>query len=1120
MRIGVFICHCGLNIAGTIDVKKVAEEAKKIKDVVFSTNYIYMCSEPGQQLFIDTIRDYNLDGAVVANCSPTLHERTFRNAAIRAGINPYKVEIANIREQISWPHMDEPEIATRKALRVIETVVEKLRRNISLRLNKVPITKRALVIGGGIAGIQSALDIADGGYEVVLVEKEPTIGGKMILLSETFPTLDCPQCIETPKMTDVGQHPNIKLYTYSEIENISGYIGNFDVKIKRKTAYVDYSKCKGCADCAEVCPVLIPDSYNGFLSLRKAIYRPFAQAVPNVFTIEKKGTPPCKATCPAHLNVQGYVAATRAGRFDQGIKIIREESRFPFAGIAGRICTHPCERECDRKNVDDSVSIKYIKRFLADWEWKTKNKIDASFEIKEERKEKITIIGAGPSGLTAAFDLRLEGFQVEVIDKLPEPGGLLLTGIPSYRLPKDVLKREIDFIKSTGVKFRMNTEVGKDISFKEILENSDAVFIGAGAHKEMKMGIEGEEIEGVIGALHFLKKVNLGEDIELGENVFVVGGGNSAIDAARTTLRLGKKVKIVYRRSIEEMPAIKDEVEAAIEEGIEILFLTNPVRFIGENNKLKGMELIKMRLGEPDSSGRRRPIPVEGSNYIVDCDNVILAIGEKPELSFLGDVDIKKTEWGSILTDEITLQTSIPKVFAGGDVSRGPATFIDAVGDGRRAAESIKKFLNKEDLYENREFLPPFKSDLKGYREIAEKIDRKKIPSLPVNERINNFKEVETGFNEEQIIEEAKRCINCGGCSECKLCIEKCEPKAIDHNRKDEIVEEKVGAIIVATGFELLPIKELPEYGGGKIKDVIDGLQFERLLCASGPTAGVPKRPSDGKIPESVAFISCAGSRDPAHNLAYCSRVCCMYLAKQAMLYKHQVHNGKAYIFYIDIRSNGKGYEEFVQRAKEEEEVLYIRGKVSKIYEKNGKVVILGVDTLLGERIQLEVDMVVLGTAMIPSSGARELAKKLRIQTDEYGWLKEVHLKLRPLETSTSGIFIAGVSQYPKDITDTVSHASGAASKVLSLFSKDEYLREPIIASVDTDVCSGCGICESICPYSAITIDKRKKVSVVNEAICEGCGACSAGCPSGAITLKNLTKSQVFDMVHIITGDY
>lgn len=1120
MRIGVFICHCGLNIAGTIDVKKVAEEAKNIKDVVFSTTYMYMCSDPGQQLFIDKIKEYNLDGAVVANCSPTLHERTFRNAAIKAGLNPYKVEIANIREQVSWPHMDEPEEATKKALKVIETVVQKVKRNLELHLNKVPVTKRALVIGGGIAGIQAALDIADGGYEVVLVEKEPTIGGKMILLSETFPTLDCPQCIETPKMTDVGQHPNIKLYTYSEIESISGYIGNFNVNIKRKSAYVDYSKCKGCADCAEVCPVSLPDNYNGYLSLKKAIYRPFAQAVPNVFTIEKKGTPPCKARCPAHLNVQGYVAATRAGRFDQGIKIIREEGKFPFAGIAGRICTHPCESECDRKNVDESVIIKFIKRFLADWELKEKGKIDANFEIKQERKEKITIIGAGPSGLICAFDLRLLGFQVEIIDKLPEPGGLLLTGIPSYRLPKDILRREIDFIKSMGIKFRMNTEVGKDISFKEILDNSDAVFIAAGAHKEIEMGIEGEKLEGVLGALDFLKKVNLGKKVELGENVFVVGGGNSAIDAARTALRLGKKVKIIYRRSIEEMPAIKDEVEAAIEEGIEIIFLTNPVRFIGEDGRLKKMELIKMKLGEPDSSGRRRPIPLEGSNYTIDCDNVILAIGERPELSFLGDVDIKKTKWDSILTDEITLQTSIPKVFAGGDVSRGPATFIDAVGDGRRAAESIKKFLNNEDLYKDREFSQPFKSEIRGYRELAENIKRIKIPSLPVYSRINNFDEVEIGYSEDDIIEQAKRCINCGGCSECKLCVEKCEPKAIDHSLKDMIVEEKVGAIVVATGFELLDLKELPEYGGGKIPDVIDGLQFERLLCASGPTAGVPKRPSDGKIPESIAFISCAGSRDPAHNLAYCSRICCMYLGKQAMLYKHQVHNGKAYVFYIDIRSNGKGYEEFIQRAKEEEEVLYLRGKVSKLYRKNDKIIILGVDTLLGERIELEVDMVVLGTAMIPSNGAKELAKKLRIPTDAYGWMQEVHLKLRPLETATSGIFIAGVSQFPKDITDTVSHASGAASKVLSLFSKDEFLREPIIAYVDTEICAGCGFCEAICPYNAITIDKKRKVSVVNEAICEGCGACSAGCPSGAITLKNLSKSQVFDMVNIITEEY
>ena len=1118
-RIGVFVCHCGLNIAGVIDVKKVVKEISKHPDVVHAEDYIYMCSDPGQERVVEAIKKYNLDGVVVSNCSPTLHELTFRNAAARAGLNPYRVEIANIREQCSWPHEDNKEEATKKAIKIINAAIEKLKLDSALTPISIPITKRALVIGGGITGIQAALDIADAGYEVVLVEKTPSIGGRMIQLSETFPTLDCPQCIETPKMTGVAHHPNIKLYTYSEVEEVSGYIGNFDVKIRKKSPYVDYEKCKGCGDCAEACPVIIPGEFDRGLSTQKAIYRPFAQAVPNVFTIKKKGIPPCRARCPVHLNAHGYIAAARAGRFDRGIEIIRKENHFPFAGVAGRICTHPCEVDCDRGNVDSPVTIKYIKRFLADWEWKEKGKIDFKEEVKPERKEKVTVIGAGPAGLMAAYDLRREGFQVEVIDALPEPGGLLISGIPPYRLPRDVLKREVDFIKSLGIKFTMNTLVGRDIKFSDIVKRSDAVFIAAGAHKERKMGIEGEDLHGVMGALDFLRKVNLGEGVELGEKVYVVGGGNSAIDAARTALRLGKRVKIVYRRSIQEMPAIHEEVEAALEEGIEIMFLTNPVKFIGENGRLKGMELIRMELGEPDESGRRRPIPVEGSEFTVECDNVILAIGEKPDLSFI-DLDIETTSWGTIKVDEITLATSIPGVFAGGDIVRGPSTFIDASGDGKIAAESIKKYLNGEDLYTNREFEPWFHSDLKGDRKLAYPRERKKIPTIELKKRITSFEEVELGYSEEDIIEEAKRCINCGACSECKLCVEVCEPDAIFHDMKDEIVEEKVGAIVVATGFDLMPLSKLPEYGGGKIPDVIDGLQFERILSASGPTAGEVRRPSDGKIPKEVVFVSCAGSRDPALGVPYCSRICCMYQAKQAMLYKHAVHDGQAYILYIDIRSNGKGYEEFVQRAKEEEQVVYIRGKAGKIFRRGDKVVVWGVDTLTGDKVEIEADLVVLATAMVPSEGARELAKKLRIPVDKDGWLSEAHFKLRPLETVTAGIYIAGAATFPKDINDSVSQASGAASKVVGLFSQKEVMHEPIVAEVDHEVCAGCGMCETICAYEAVKVDPVIKKAVVNQALCEGCGACQATCPSGAIKHRNFMRDQISRIIEVATEDY
>ncbi|MCK4574933.1 CoB--CoM heterodisulfide reductase iron-sulfur subunit A family protein [candidate division WOR-3 bacterium] len=649
-RIGVFICHCGLNIAKAVDMEKATQESRKIPGVIYATNYMYMCADPGQAMVEETIKKEHLDGIVIANCSPTLHEVTFRNVAERAGMNPYRCEIANIREQCSWPHEHEgKEYATEKAIKIIKMTVNKLVNDDSLLPALIPITKRALVIGGGIAGIQTALDIADGGFEVILVEKSPSIGGKMIQLSETFPTLDCPQCIETPKMVSCGQHSNIKIYAYSEVEEVNGYVGNFNVRIKQKASYIDREKCNGCGECMEKCLTYVDSEFDLGLIKRKAIYTPFPQAVPNLPVVDRE----------------------HCGHFTTGL---------------------------------------------------------------------------------------------------------------------------------------------------------------------------------------------------------------------------------------------------------------------------------------------------------------------------------------------------------------------------------------------------------------------------------------------------------------CRICQAICPKEAIDFNQEDTFVEEEVGAIIVATGFDLMPNEKIKEYVNDP--DVVNGLEFERLLCPSGPTNGLPVRPSDWTIPKDVTFISCAGSRDPEHGVAYCSRLCCMYLIKQAMLYKHAVPDGQAYIFYIDIRSNGKGYEEFVQRAKEEDNVIYLRGKVSKIARENGKLKVWGVDTLTGEQVELMTDMVVLATAMIPSEGSDELARKLRLSTDQYGWFQEAHLKLRPLETLTSGIYIAGVSQFPKDITDAVSQASGAAAKVLALFSQDEIHGNPVIAHVDEEICAGCGTCEKICEYSAVEIDPIRNVAVVNEALCEGCGACAGACPSGAMQHKNFTTKQIFDMVGVATEKY
>jgi heterodisulfide reductase subunit A len=655
-RIGVFICHCGENIAGTVDTAAVAKACADLPGVVHSVDYKYMCSDPGQNLIKEAIREQRLTGVVVAACSPRMHEPTFRRACAEAGLNPFLCEMANVREHCSWVHAKEP-ATTEKAIDLVRILVEKVKRNRPLFPINVPVTKTALVIGGGIAGIQASLDIANAGHKVILVERDPSIGGHMAQLSETFPTLDCSQCILTPRMVEVAQHPNITLYTYAELESLSGFIGNFHAVIRKKARGIDEKLCTGCGVCTTKCPTKkIPSEFNAGLGPRTAIYVPFPQAVPN-------------------------------------------------------------------KPVIDRVHCTYYK------------------------------------------------------------------------------------------------------------------------------------------------------------------------------------------------------------------------------------------------TGR------------------------------------------------------------------------------------------------------------------------------------------------------------------CKLCERVCPTQALRYDQQDELVEADVGAVVVATGYDVKGADFFPEYGYGRYQDVITGLQFERLLSASGPTLGVPKRPSDGKVPETVAFIACAGSRDPAKGLSYCSKICCMYTAKHAMLYKHKVHGGQAYVFYMDIRAGGKMYEEFVRRAVEEDHVRYVRGRVSRIYERDGKLIVKGVDTLLSARpIEIAADLVVLATAMVAQPDAEALAQKMKISYDADKFLSEAHPKLRPVEMNTAGIFVAGACQAPKDIPEAVAQASGAASKVAGLFSRDELSREPVVAVVNRtapplfSTCAGCFLCESACPYQAIereeikTRDGKliKTVAKVNQGVCQGCGTCVALCRSKSIDLQGFTNEQVF----------
>ena len=1102
-RIGVYVCHCGTNISGRVDAEKVAEFARDLDSVAVARDYKYMCSDPGQNLIKEDIKELGLNRVVVASCSPLMHEPTFRRACQDAGLNPYLFEMANIREHCSWVHEDGG-MATEKAKALISAAVRRVYYQEPLEAKEAPVNPNVLVVGGGIAGIQAALEIADSEHQVYLVEREPSIGGYMAKFDKTFPTLDCAACILTPKMTTVGQHPYIQLMSYSEVEDVSGYVGNFKVRVKRKARYVLEDKCTGCAECTKVCPVALDSEFDEGLSKRKAIYIPFPQAVPCKSVIDKRGYPPCRVACPAGVNAQGYIALISQGKFREALEVMRRT--MPFAGVCGRVCNHPCETDCERGRIDEPMSIRALKRFIADYELKVGREKATPVELTKE--DKVAVIGSGPSGLACAYDLIRKGYPVTVFEALPMAGGLLHYGIPEYRLPKKVLDNEIDYIKELGVEIKTNTPV-RDLG-QMFEQGYRAIFIGTGAGVSQKMGIPGEESNGVIHALDFLKQMNSKGKVSLGDRVAVIGGGNAAVDSARAALRLGaKEVAIVYRRSQAEMPAWATEVHEAEREGVQIHFLAVPVRVLSQDGRLTGIECIRMELGEPDDSGRRRPIPVKGSEFALDVDNVIIAIGQAVDRAGLAE-ELTYTGWGTLSVDPGTLETSISGVFAGGDIVAGPADVIGAIAAGKEAAESIDRYLSGTDLRQGRPNQITRVKDV--VKEGVQQQARAVMPLLDLKRREGSFVEVELGFDEKTAIDEAKRCLGCAACCECLECVKVCEAEAIDHEMQDETVEVDVGSIIIATGFQQFDPSVIYQYGYGRYDNVVAGLQFERMSNASGPTGGEILL-TDGRRPQSVAILHCVGSRDENYH-KYCSRVCCMYSLKYSHLIREKIPNAEIYQLYIDLRCAGPGYEEFYNRLQEEG-VNFIRGRAAEVTdlaetpEEKGRLTVLCEDTLIGRQRRIPVDMVILSCALEPRADAEELAKLFKVSRRADGFFMEKHPKLDPVATMTDGIFVVGCCQSPKDIPDTVAQASAAAARALAMISKGRVEIEAAIAVVDEELCSGCKTCGPLCPYGAISFDEEKKVSVINEALCKGCGTCAAACPSGAITARHFTTEQI-----------
>lgn len=883
----------------------------------------------------------------------------------------------------------------------------------------------SMVVGGGIAGMQSALDLANGGYMVHLVTNQPSIGGKMAQLDKTFPTNECSMCLLGPKMTDVLNHPNIQIHTCTDVEKVTGEAGNFKAQVRKAPRYVNVNECTACGDCEQVCPVSVPDAFNEDKSERRAIHRMFPQAVPNRYLIEKSGTSPCRNACPSGINVHGYVALASQGKFKEAWELIRQEVPFPV--ICGTVCHHPCEATCQRGKVDEPVAISRIKRFVGNYMLEHLDEV--TLEVTEKRDEKVAVVGSGPAGLACAYHLARRGYQVTVFEALPVVGGMMRVGIPEYRLPKDLVQAEIDLITKQGVEIKTNTPIGKDLSVNMLFDQGyKAVFLGIGAHQPDRLNIPGEEKESVHHGVAFLRQVSLNEKTSIGRRAVVVGGGNTAMDAARTALRLGaEEVTIMYRRSEADMTALPEEIHEAQEEGINFMFYVSPIEIIGDS-RVQGVKCVRNELGEPDSSGRRRPVPVKGSEFTVDIDDIIIAVSQAPSDSFFADHDNSVTRKGrNIQIDEVTLETNIPGVFAGGDAVTGPATLIEAAAAGKTAAESIDRFIEGKDLKADRGRKSSLPEAVKTPEQLARIPKKPRIvpDKIGISERKRTFQEVVLAYSAEMAMEEAGRCLDCGVCCECLQCVSACKKNAVCHQDQELIEELNIGSVIMAPGFDVYDARLRGEYGYGFYENVLTSMDFERLLSSTGPSQGHVVRPSDHTAPKKLAFIQCVGSRDCERGSEYCSSICCMYSTKEAIISREHDANIEPTIFYLDMRSYGKNFDKYVKSAVNAG-VRYERAMISSVKEDPETKNLIIKYMKDGKIITEEFAMVVLAVGVKPPKDARKLAQAAGIRINDYGfaWTDP----LDPTRSSRNGIYVAGGFQGPRDIPETVMNASAAAA--------------------------------------------------------------------------------------------
>ncbi len=893
--------------------------------------------------------------------------------------------------------------------------------------DKRPLDYDVMVVGAGVAGMETAASMGDMGYRVLLVDKNASIGGRAILLSKVFPTLDCASCIVTPKMASVSHHPNVQLMTYSEVDGIvRNADGSFAVDLHKKASYVDFDACTGCGKCEEVCTVTVADEYNYDLVTRRIAHIAFPQAVPKKAVINRRGEAPCTFTCPANVKASGYVSLVRAGRYKEAFNLHLENA--PLVGSLARACYAPCESDCTRGEKEGTVHIRGIKRFMAD-RYYAEHPEPEYGPVENQLATRAAVVGSGPAGLSAAFYLARQGHQVTIFESEQEAGGMLRTAIPPYRLPKDVVDRDIKNVTTLGVKIKTGHRITSLPDLKQ--QGFNAVLIATGASDENGLEVEGNDLDGVMGCMQFLHEVNVGEmpDVK-NKTVMVIGGGNSAMDPARAAIRMGAgKVIINYRRGRKEMPAHDWEIEGAVEEGVELMLMSAPTRFIGKDGKLVAVECISMELGAPDESGRRRPVPIKGSEKVIPVDMAILAIGLLPSTAHFPAA--MKNGKGLLSADPQTRQTADPDVFACGDCVTAPTMIINAIAQGRRAAFYMDRHLKNESLN------VPFdgvleKTDKNVVLEEAERfVERQPVPQpvLPLAERRSSFACYEKVMTEVEVRQEAQRCMNCGECSQCMECVSACAPKCIDFSQKPTPLSINVGTVVMSTGFKILDPATKELLGYGRYPDVVSGPQMDRLLAPTRPYNAV-LRPSDGKEPENIAIILCVGSRDHTVCNPLCCRIGCMYSIKHAQLAMGALPMADITIYTIDVRAFGKGYNEFYEQAKAMG-IQFVKGKVARIEQLANGNMALHYEDMLGEggKQTREHDLVVLTVGFLPNTDAFSLYKGDALAADDFGYVREIDPVSEPTRTNVDGLFAAGTTIGVMDIPDTVLHSGAAAAQ-------------------------------------------------------------------------------------------